>query len=46
MGTMTDSELKLPIIIGFLLFIAGLLDLLRRSTLQRILEFQGVLDIL
>jgi hypothetical protein len=33
MGTMTDSELKLPIIIGFLLFIAGLLDLLRRSTL-------------
>jgi hypothetical protein len=33
MGTMTDSELKLPIIIGFLLFIARLSDLLRRSTL-------------
>jgi hypothetical protein len=31
--TMTDSELKLAIIIGFLLFIAGFLDLLRWSTI-------------
>jgi Kef-type K+ transport system membrane component KefB len=30
---MNDRELKLSIIIGFLLFIAGLLDLLARSAI-------------
>ena len=42
---MNDSELKLTIILGFLLFVAGLLDLYRRA-MWRILEIQGFLDII
>jgi hypothetical protein len=45
-GQKNDRKSALSTVIGFVLFLARLLNLLRRSTICRILEIQNVLDIL